>query len=700
MTEKPPADHGAGGLALASLIFVALTVLKTYPLIRHFGTHLAYYTYPDWFQPAYPLLDAWPVAVPQLNVWILSWDFHALVTAPWSVFDGNIFYPVQNTLAFSEHMLGVLSVFGPAYALTGNPIFAYNVVFFSSYVFCGIAMFLLVRYWTRSFWASLIAGYLFAFAPLRVVTELSHLQLLNFYWTPLALLCLERFFRARRWRDLLLFAVCYWLQVLSSVYLGWLITVAVAAYGLYRVLWIDRSLLGRFMLVRYGAFVALTLLVLVPVHLPFLKASRDWGFVRSLEECVRFSLDFSLTYRGVVPQLSDVHFGTWLFPRTALLLLLAVAGLTGTASLSLDTARRMRRMFLLLLIVAFVLALGPFLVVAGENTRMPLPYLVLYYAVPGFQAMRIPARFAFLIVLAASALAALGFLRVCAFLKGQWDSRRRSALPWEAIAGLCCLTLFTLELGFRPLPLASIPTGSEVPQVYRWLADRPGAGVVVELPFGWWEDTGYMYFSTYHWRTLVNGWSGFIPPTYLQTVMALQGTPSRRMVDYLGTLGVKDLIVHTAMLPPGEAAHWRNPDAGIGLEKVAEFGADVVYRFASRVEYSERLRVELDGVDRLPSGSRLSLRLLAQGVDQRWWRHPNPPKRTRVTVEWKESRTGRVSRDEQLLVWPLVIPAGERVAMTLPVHTPPLRGQYRLSVRLPAFDAQSDARTVELFDPS
>jgi hypothetical protein len=52
-------------------------------------------------------------------------------TNPWNLFNANIYYLASNTLALSEHLLGVLSIFAPAYALTGNPILAYNVVFFS-----------------------------------------------------------------------------------------------------------------------------------------------------------------------------------------------------------------------------------------------------------------------------------------------------------------------------------------------------------------------------------------------------------------------------------------------------------------------------------------------------------------------------------------------------------------------------------------
>jgi hypothetical protein len=94
--------------------FTALTLLKTYPLIRHFGTQLL-------GDPGDTLL----------NSWILAWDVHALTTDPFNLLNANIFYPVQNALALSEHMIAVVPFFFPAYSLTGNPIFAYNAVFFS-----------------------------------------------------------------------------------------------------------------------------------------------------------------------------------------------------------------------------------------------------------------------------------------------------------------------------------------------------------------------------------------------------------------------------------------------------------------------------------------------------------------------------------------------------------------------------------------
>ena len=76
-------------------------------------------------------------------------------------------------------MLGALPVFAPTYLLTGNPILAYNVVLLLSFPLCGLSIFWLVHYWTRNFWASILAGSFFAFAPSRL-SQLGHLQLLIF----------------------------------------------------------------------------------------------------------------------------------------------------------------------------------------------------------------------------------------------------------------------------------------------------------------------------------------------------------------------------------------------------------------------------------------------------------------------------------------------------------------------------------------
>src|SRR5215472_7501663 len=127
---------------VAFCIFLALAAVETYPLILRLGTHVCCDIYD-----------------PLMLEWVLAWDVHALASGNFRhLFDANMFYPAEASLAFSEHLLGVAPLFAPGYLLTGNPIVGYNVVLLMSFALSGASMFCLAYYWTRQFWPSLVAG--------------------------------------------------------------------------------------------------------------------------------------------------------------------------------------------------------------------------------------------------------------------------------------------------------------------------------------------------------------------------------------------------------------------------------------------------------------------------------------------------------------------------------------------------------------
>jgi hypothetical protein len=355
----------------------------------------------------------------------------------------------------------------------------------------------------------------------------------------------------------------------------------------------------------------------------------------------------------------------------------------------------MKQTYGLLLIAGFILSLGPSLIMLDRNLHIPLPYLWLYYLAPGFQAMRVPARFGLMVMLAASVLAAFGFLQACNSVTVRLGSHRASPRTYQAVLALTCLGLFMLELGCKPIPLAQIQTGDEIPDVYRWLAaEKPGP--ILEVPLGRGEDCQYMYFSTYHWLPLVNGWSGFIPPTYAQTVQAFQALPSRTAVESLSAMGVKAMVVHLDRLQRHAARQWRQAQlAELGLEQVAEFGADIVYRILP-VDSTPVLHGELAVPDQLPPGARMRLRLSIQGKDHRLWASPRPPGRVSAVVQWVERRTGKTVIDRETLELPIVIGAGQAVVVGLPIRIPSVPGRYLLEVHVPSLDLKTPPQSVEL----
>jgi hypothetical protein len=151
-----------------------------------------------------------------------------------------------------------------------------------------------------------------------------------------------------------------------------------------------------------------------------------------------------------------------------------------------------------------LLALGPFIHVAGGNTYIPGPWALLRYA-PGFGLARMPSRFAIvallgLAVLMAGALAAIG---------ERWPKRRR-------LVGALAACLLVFELWPSPRMLYS----AEISPIYdRIAADRRDVRVLV-LPFGvrdgTWETGNFrprtQYNQTRHGKPLIGGYLSRISP--------------------------------------------------------------------------------------------------------------------------------------------------------------------------------------------
>ncbi len=186
---------------------------------------------------------------PPSQAWILAWDLHALLTNPAHLYDGNIFYPFHDVLAYQDTLLGVLPLAAPILLATGSPLVAYNVLFLSSFVLCAWGAYLLARLLVGDTRAAFLAGLVYGFSPYRAV-HLYHLNLLCGMWIPFALLSWER---ARRGKPLSwpLVGLFFVLQALSSLY--------------------------------YAAFLAVALTVLLALHLrrPLTSLSREKPTLKS-----------------------------------------------------------------------------------------------------------------------------------------------------------------------------------------------------------------------------------------------------------------------------------------------------------------------------------------------------------------------------------------------------------------------------------
>jgi hypothetical protein len=91
---------------------------------------------------------------------------------------------------------------------------------------------------------------------------------------------------------------------------------------------------------------------------------------------------------------------------------------------------------------------------------------------------------------------------------------------------------------------------SSTSNVYKTIRAQ-GPGVVLELPLARLDalpghEAEYTFWSITHWHPLVNGYSGYYPPEFLEMVVRTEGFPDDRSLEELALVGVHYIVVHKA----------------------------------------------------------------------------------------------------------------------------------------------------------
>ena len=491
-----------------SVTFAVLTVAMTWPMSRHPATLAPQH------QDVY------------FNMWRLRWVAHALRTSPARLFDGNIFHPEKDALAYSDAMLLEGVVAAPLGAL--NPVLVHNVMLLLPIAASGVAMFALCWSLTRSRGAGLLAGIAFAFAPFRF-EHIMHMEIQWTIWMPLAFLALHRLLDRGRWRDGFALGVLVALQILSCIYYGIFLASLLAA-GAPLLFLHDRAAAWRRVVPPIAAAAAIGIAVAALYAVPYGRVHRIVGD-RPIEEVHTFSAQ-PANYL-VAPA------GNWLYGNPsrpgrperrlypgAIVTLLALAGLL----LRRPAARQVT--YLLLLALAFDMSLG----------YSGITYPILAKIAPAFRSLRAMARLGIFVVMFLSVLAAYGYANMV-------QSVRR---PVRLAIGACLAGGMLAEYATR-FPVTEFQ-GSP-PAIYRVLARLP-AGVVAELPAPADNDFGVegrrAYLSTFHWFPILNGYSGNFPKSYLARMERLRDFPSDRALRQLSRDHVAYVVLRPGVYSPHE----------------------------------------------------------------------------------------------------------------------------------------------------
>ena len=475
--------------------FILLAIAWTRPLVFHLSSRIPH-------DPGDPVF----------NTWLVWWNAHALpFTSRW--WNPPVFYPMRGALALSEHLAGIGIITTPVQLAGGNAVAAYNAAFILSFALSGFFTFLLTRDLLKrsnagAFFintAAVCAALAYGFGPYRA-GQLAHLQVLTSQWMPLALLAMHRYVDEGRKRWLGVFAFAWVIQALSNGYyllffpvlivlwLAWFVDWRHPARGLSLLAcWISSSLL------------------LIPPLATYSSVQQGLGVGRTAAEMALFSAKAASFLHAPAmlafwPEWGDTATTEeFLFPGVTLVLLLVA----GTIAAGLRKGRRWQGSAIrspllfygLAALLMWALALGP-------GAPWSHPYAALAW-LPGYGALRVPARFAMLATLCASVAAGLSFARLA-------PHGRAPGFVFAAVvvSGLC------IDGWLHPMPLATPPGRVMLPRI-------PDA-IVLELPSD--EgivDVGAMYRQTQHGLPIVNGYSGHTPPHYRIFSLAIRrGDPS------------------------------------------------------------------------------------------------------------------------------------------------------------------------------
>jgi hypothetical protein len=593
MFEGRPALRHFARHAAVFAFFIILAIILTWPLAARLDTTVS------------------DLGDPLLVTWILDWTSHALLHQPLSLFNAPMYYPAPLTLAYSEHLTGIALLLLPFHIAGVEPLALYNLAMLLGFALSGYGAYVLARQFTPSVAASLIAGIFFAFVSFKF-DHLAHLQNISSGWLPLILAAMIAYWREPSRRNAGWLAAAFVMNGLTNVYYLLFVSAAIAMTVLFLLTAAPRRD-RRFWLRALGAL-AIAGVVLLPFLVPYRIVSKMYNLKRDVGEVFttgwrawlvttnrsflygRLTSEWQTTENQLFPGLVALFLAgaaVLLTPRrrdgagpaggdagAPLLRALdvLVLGIAVLALLSLMTPRFAITAFgrplvavrgpdipfMLLLVLTLVrLSIRMPMTMGGADgstlrdvlarSRFPVEawmaavwflvgflgsfgfrsffFAFLFRRISVFQSIRAAPRFA---VIAYAGLAVFVAIGAAAIV-----SRRRWTAP--LLLGLIILDVWPTVQWEHAL--------SQNTPLVRWLA-KEKISPIVEVPVEPWLTFRYLLAQTIHRQPMMNGTSGFEPPTHRDLKVAWEKREFDQMLGIIEQNGARLFIVHAHWLPP------------------------------------------------------------------------------------------------------------------------------------------------------
>jgi len=498
--------------AVVVMLYTGLALILTYPLAWKFGDAI--------------------IGGPGDNyqfVWDFWWVKRAVLELHRNPYSTDIlYYPLGYNLGRHTHVMA-LSLLSVPFQLLLPVEATYNLFVLGAVVANAVAAYCLARYLVDYRPAAFLAGVLFAFSPVLQRRITGHLNVLNAWMLPLALLFQLRWLNEGKWRHAALAAGMLALSAMINEYY----TIFIGFIWLILLLyfWSERQCSLRILLLRSGLSVILAGIFLAP-DLYLRRAAfsepdllEGWSRPLSADLLGFFTPGWFHTFLGdAVVKLTNGK-GAWLDPAGTKYEAVVYLGVTALllACYAIFTVERSKtRLWLYLGVFFAIMALGPVLHVAGQfewdpnqiglarvvevaepiyewlgvenrNVGVPLPYL-LFQKIPFLNAARAASRWVVVTVLSIAVLAALGInsLRI---------SKRFAGRP--LIFRSLYATVFLLVI-FESLAVPFPMTPTTLPLTYSTIMADSSQFAILELPIDLASGADDMYYQTKHARPILH----------------------------------------------------------------------------------------------------------------------------------------------------------------------------------------------------
>jgi hypothetical protein len=494
--------HGAFPAGLYFILFCLLT----YPLIRNFNTYF--------------FTDA---GDGMMNVWNLWW-VNTAVTQPsahaslW--YTGMLHWPFGTTL--------LAQTLNPFNGLAAVPLLrvmslvqVHNLIVLFSFVMSGVTAYWLSYYLTRSFWGSLLAGYIFTFSSYHFAHYYGHLNLISMEWIPLFVLCWYVLITRPGTMIALASSLTLWLVLLCDYYYFFY---CVLMGGLI-VLWHMVSkrdmwfITKREHLVPLAVFLSAAVILTGPIIFPLMYVSRIDPFLDA-HNPVTFSLDLlALFIPGEAWKFGQLTESYWsklpiglseasVYLGYAVVILLVYLWIKrrDVKVVGFDEIN----LWYFAAGFFFLMALGPALQVGGKTVYdLLMPYMLLEKILPFLKLSGVPIRMVVMVSLSASVLCAIAFSTIMKSMRGR-------------ISLFLLLALLCVESLPQPLPA----TSAEFPSYATALSELPNDGGVLDLA----APTKYLqlYYQTEYSKPMVFGYVARTPSSVIEKEKGLNRAINRQ----------------------------------------------------------------------------------------------------------------------------------------------------------------------------